>query len=489
MNNKSIYTISRRAIVVLLIVLLLELALFSIMINSQPAKREVVINKIDSYKQANGFGYSTVDVGSSFYSTSIYSMMGRNLDSSLNASMQTFVLSRQDTDTGLFKTADGKISLHETYYAVGLLNQLSNIQASLNATLLQTSIMGLRSSNGFFREYTATDEVDLVYGDLSSLFEAVSILSKISQNTTEFYLSLNRTQIAQSLSVIQRDDGSMNSGYFKNEYTMKNIYYTTSIIDKLNVSRSFFDDLGLRTDLLLSWINDRYTHDGFRMTSVSEPTIEASAYALISLKRLGQSNDNITLRYSDAIDEVVHEMIDDINEEVDPIDSLHDIILALSITGNLNRLNEKQVPEGLENTMGALIITTSILLLLAFTITSLNLLREDDTQYFDSALNQLLPIIIEDQEVGKEKLSELLDLEIQQIVLIEHQNSARGSIRAKCDKIEILITFTFDTWDPLDLKLFREGSMEILLSIDFYDSKLVTKVQEMIKVVIETIKE
>jgi len=481
MDNKVIKQLSRNAIVILLILLLLEFIVFSIFLSFQPTRQQVVVDTIGGYKHSNGYGYQEADLGSTFYSISSLTMLGESIPATDANQIRSFVLSQQDTATGLFRNLAGKISVEATYYAIGTLNQLGDPSSIINSTQVKSSLLDLKTSNGLFREYGPGDEVHQVYGDTEIFFQAVSVLQKLTLNTTDFYLALNRTQIAQTLSVLQAADGSVNKGYFQNEYTMKNAYHVSSLLDKLNVSLGFFDTYGFSTNRLINWIDQMYTHDGFRMTAVSKPTPEATAYALIALNRLGIPNENITQQYADGLGEMVHEIVGKLEHDADPIDTIHDILLSVSITNNLDLLQNKTVSKGFEDAFGILIGLTSFLLFAAFITSSLQTLREDDSEYFDTALSLLIPEVLDDTTTGKTKLSKLLGLKIDRLVLIEHSKSTRGTFRLHTKEYEFLITFTFETWDPLELTMVRSGSTKELLNLQFYESDLIPVIQQKIK--------
>lgn len=347
----------------------------------------------------------------------------------------------------------------------------------------------MQTSDSLFREYGETDAFHQYIGELGESFYGISSLEKLYTNTTQFFLGINRTKIAIAINSMQNSDGGIIELGEGSLPTMKNAYFVSSIIFKLNTSITLYESYGFNKNALVSWIDSQYTGEkGFKPNAVSQPTMEATAYAIISLKRLGLTAQEITDLYGPAIQElgskINRALVESSSSEESGLDTIRDALLALNQISSLSILDTKFIPVWLEETFEIISSILFIGLILAFSVNIYAIRKEDDLLYFDGKLSALLPELIQDPISKKEEFEDVLGVPITDLVLIPHENPQMGSLRILGDKYEAILTFEFDTYSVNELIIMPRGTNMIFEKFEFYDP---LSTEEMRKKIIETV--
>jgi hypothetical protein len=480
----SIYTY------IILGLLVLEIAGFGIFNSFQPSYKTELGTILQEFQAPGGMYYNTrsekeLSLEATYSGLSIKSILNL-FDSSNNDSITDFITSFYDNETGLFKH-DSVPSIEATYSAIGSLSILNNLQR-INTSKTIISILKLQTNDSLFRDYNELNQsLHSSFGELGHLFEAVSILDKLFNNQTEYYLAINRTEIALGLLSLQ-ENGGFKEGIGYPLPTMRNAYYVTGTMAKLGPSITFYESLGFQTANLQNWIDNLYTEFGFKFHALSEPSIEATAYAIISLERLGLTPTEIYSEYQNGIEFMLNFVNNAIlsDESEETLDIIHDVLFAFSRINTLDMINRPYIRPVYQTVFSVIIGITFILLFILVIIGLIMLFEEDEIDYYESALKQSINKVYDNQGKDLTEISFLLGERIDQILFVfQEEDNSIANLRAISENYEFIIQYETVSWLPKKLFKYIRNTSQPLIVFDFLDREVYYKIDEAITILKE----
>ena len=466
-------------------ILIIEIGALGLFNYLQPSYNTKITNTIGRYQSPTGGYYGsllvhTPTLDSTYAALSINSILNKT-SSVDNTTLLTYISSQYDNKTGLFYKND-EPSLSATYSAIGSLAILNKLQ-TINASKTIDTVLKLRTNDSFFIGYNELNQSPFT-GELDHLFEAVFILNTLFTNQTAYYLALNRTQILFSLLTLQ-DQGGFKERVQDQVPNMRNAYYVTGILANLGVNLTFFESLGFQSSSLISWIDSMNIDSGFRINQNSGPSPEATAYALISLERLGVSSAELHTKYENGITFMFNSVGSSYltDDPTGSLDGLNDIVVALKLSNNLGMVNQLYLDPISQTFFAILIGLTVILLILLIVLTIVQVFREDEGKYYETALKRCVKEVYESH--GKElgQLSFLLGEPIQQVTFVFQEfNESVANLRALSEEHEFIILFDTFSWFPQELTKYERGSRLALIGLNFLDKDVLYTIEEAIDV-------
>lgn len=485
MNQK---TISKRISYIILAIIFFEIIVFGGWYFTQPTYKATVLSIVTSHESPNQSYYfastsnKNLSLDSIYNAVSIYNDLNESVPN--KDALASSIMGSFNTSTGLFSD-ENVSSIEATYQAVNSLSMLGKV-SEVNKTRIINSIWSLRTNDSLFREYNELNSTNqVVVGELDHSYEAISALNILYNNKTQLLVNLNINKTLLAISSLQNSDGGFLEGVLYSNSNMKNAYYVVKLYGLLNQT-SNYETLGFRQSALSQWIENMYTNNGFKMQGSSQPSVEATAYALIAFKYLGYSDQNIQSLFPDGYNSI-EKFLDTnfLNDKTrNPLDVLHDILGALT---QINQIGEMNNPY-FSQTDQFYFASTFAIFILAFVVnTIINLgfaLKEDDTKYFEGELHVVLENIFTDEDLGQDlnpDLSELSDLLGQQITKIEiidiPEEDKLAILKAYTDTGFFLISY--ETFSYLAKKIEKyTPEEELLSSIDFLESDIFFTVEE-----------
>ena len=466
-------------------ILIIEIGALGLFNYLQPSYNTKITKTVRRYQAPTGGYYGSLQVhqptlDSTYAALSINSILNksRSVD---NTTMLSYILSQYDTKTGLFYAND-EPSLSATYSAIGSLALLNKLQ-TINASKTIDTVLTLRTNDSFFTGYNELNQSPST-GELDHLFEAAFILNTLFTNQTAYYLALNRTQILFSLLTLQYQ-GGFKENIQDQVPNMRNAFFVTRILANLGVSLTFFESLGFKPSSLISWIDQMYTASGFRPNQNSGPSPEATAYALISLERLGVSSAELHTKYEDGITFMFNSVGSNYlaDDPTGSLDSLYDIVVALKVSNNLGMVNQLYLDPVDQTFFAVLIGLTVILLILLIILTMIQVFKEDESKYYETALKRCMKEVYESHGKELERLSFLLGEQITQVTFVFQEfNESVANLRALSEEHEFIILFDTFSWFPQELTKYEIGSRPALIGLNFLDKDVLYTIEEAIEV-------
>ena len=451
----------------------------------QPSYESHILDIVDRHKSSTS-GY--VDSVSSQTPTLEATYSALSINSILNTtnkidnnSVTEFILTKLDKTTGLFMD-NSEPSLEATYAAIGSLAILNRLQEINTSQTIQT-VLQLQTNDSLFQDVdTFNSSQPNVIGELDHLFEAVSILDKLFTNQSDYYLAINRTAIAYGLFPLQYQ-GGFKEGILYNLTNMRNAYYVTGIMSKLGPNIAFYDSLGLQTNELLEWIVNLYTPTGFKFHSSSAPSIEATAYAIMALERLGYGQTQIYQDFKSGIDYMMNALSDNyVNTENSSIlDIIQDILQSMSRISILSKISQPFISQTIESFFTIILGTTLVALIFLILVNFEQIFKEDEGNYFEPVLQKCIQSVFESAGKDLEELSYLLGEPISQVVfeLFEDDDSV-ANLRAISQKYEFIITYETIEFEPKKLLKYAKSTSIPIITFDFLDKEIFYTIDEAI---------
>ena len=425
MNQK---TFSKRISYFILAIIFFEIIVFAGWYFTQPTYKATVLSIVARHESPNQSYYfastsnKNVSMDSIYNAVSIYNDLNESIPN--KDALVSSIMSSFNTTTGLFSD-ENVSSIEATYQAVSSLSILGK-ESLINKSRVIKSILALQTNDSLFREYNELNSSNqVVVGELDHLYEAVSSLNILYNNQTQLLTTLNVTRITYAISSLQNSDGGFLEGVLYMNSNMKDAYYVVKVFGILNQSLGYYESNGFRASGLSQWIQNMYTSNGFKMQTSSQPSVEATSYALIAYKYLGYSNQDIQSSFMYGYNSI-RKFLDTnfLNDKTrNPLDVLHDILGALI---QINQISEMNNPYFNESAQFYFASTFAILILAFVLNTLINLvfaLKEDDSKYFEGELHNVLQKIFiqndQDQVPDLSELSSLLGQQINKIELID----------------------------------------------------------------------
>ncbi len=464
-------------------ILLLEVLFLGVFNSFQPSHKSQVIDLVNTYQSPEGVYYNSVkdkqlSLESTYSALSINSILNRSI-AAHNDTITNFILSKLDSKTGLFSDTN-QPSLEATYSAIGSLSILNRLD-EINKTKTIQSILQLQTNDSLFSDYPELNQTNqYTLGEIDHLFEAASILDKLFNNQTEYYLALNRTNIAYTLFSLQSNGGFVEGGMYTTP-DMRNAYLVTGIMTKLGPNIGFYESIGFQSDALQTWIKSMYTESGFRMHQASEPSVEATAYAIMSLYRLGLNRTYILSQYGHGIDEMLNYLNYDYlsHESQNTLDTIHDALLAMNMIDIIGKINQPYISEGSQIIFSAIIGLTVLALIISLGINIYLLFKEDEIDYYESTLQKAIKTAFESQGKNLEELSSLLGDRITQLLFIMQEDDENYvNLRAMSANYEYNILYEAYSWSPSKLFKYTLNTTVPLIQFDFLDKEVFYTIEE-----------
>lgn len=467
--------------------LVVEIGAFGIYNYVQPSYKEVITTKVQ-HSQAPTGGYY-VAINNRFISLdSTYAAL--NINKILNATsnqndtnLVTYIMSQYDNTTGLFYDHEVP-SLPATYSAIQSLYLLDKLSL-INKTKTIASVLALKTTNSLFRDYIELNQTPVgSSGELDHLFQAVSILQLLNNNPNNLYSTLNRTQVMKSLLTFQYQGG------FKDQVTdtapnMQNAYYVSKIISNLGISLKTFESNGFNSTLLFNWIKQMYSGSGFMLNQNSVASVEASAYAIITLTWLGYTPSTINKQFGNSFQFMLEALgTSYINEHNSgTLDSISDVLVSFQSVNSIESLNQPYLNPSGQTDFMLLIGLTSVLLIIFIILTIVQVFKEDESNYFETALKMCLKEVYETKGTDLQRLSYLLGEQIKEINFVfQDYDQSIANLRAKSEDYEFIILFEADSWFPKELTKYDIETRQALVGIDFLGRAVLYTIDEALEV-------
>ncbi len=474
MDQKSI---SKKITYVILAILLLEVLVFAGWYFTEPTYKATVLSIVKDHESPDQSYFYTSTTNQNFSIDAIYNAL--SIYSSLNQSMPnknvitSSILGSYNFSTGLF-SKNNVSSLETTFQAVSALSILGQVN-KINKTKTIDSILALRTTDSLFREYNEfNDSNQILVGELDHLYQGLASLRILYQNNTKLFSDINSTKMIKSIFSLQSGDGGFLEGILYNTSNMKNAYYLTKIFSLLNNPLSYYESLGFRASDLEQWIQSMYTNKGFKMQGTSEPSVEATAYALITLRFLEASTQSIKANYSDGVNSIMNFLSTNfLNDPTrNSLDVLNDILSALSQINQLTTLNKTYFSLTAQFYFGSMFTITILAFVINILINLFFALKEDDNKYFEGKLHIVIQKIIEGNDQDLLELSSLLGETINTIEIIPIENDEKlALLKASANNVFFLISY--ETFNGLAKKIEKYSNQDDLLSvIDFLESDI-----------------
>ncbi len=467
----------------LMALLFLEIGAFGLNNYLQPSYREVITDKVQKSQAPNGGYYIAINSNqvslSSTYAALHINLLLNNTKLQNNTNIMTYIMSQYDTKTGLFYNHDN-LSLSATYSAIESLSFVHDLDL-INSSKTINSILDLKTKDSLFHDVSATNNISQSsIGELDHLFQAVSILKILYNNQSDFYSALNRTQILYSLLNLQQQGG------FKEKITdsfpnMRNAYYVSQIVENLGFNLSTFETIGFKPSSLINWIRQMYTGSGFIYNQNSVPSVEATAYALITLLWLGLPPDILAKQYGNSFGFMVNALgASYINgPNILTLDSMNDVLIALKSANSLNILNQSYLKGDSQMDFLTIIAFTSILLILFIILTIIQVFKEDESNYYETALKMCLKEVYENKGDNLERLSYLLGEKITKITFtFQDFDQSLAHLRAQSEEHEFIIQFETFSWFPKELTKYDLETRQALNGFNFLDKDVLYTIEE-----------
>ncbi len=481
MNQKSI---SKKITYVILAVLFLEVLTFAGWYFTQPTYKTTIFSIVKDHESSNHdyFFQSQTNqlpsIDSTYYALSIYSNLNETITN--KEALSSFILRSYNSTTGLFSN-NNVSSIETTFKAVSALTILGKT-AELNKTQMIQAILALKTSDSLFREYNEFNtSKQLLVGELDHLYEALSTLNILYNNTTLLFNNININNTIKTVTSLQGLDGGMYEGILYSIPNMKNAYYTMKVFNLLNKSLSYYESLGFNPSSLENWMQSMYSSNGFKMQSDSEPTVEATSYALVAYKELGMTNQEIENKFPEAITSITNFLGSDFTNDHsrNPLDVLNDLMDAMGHIGQQSKLTQPYFNESAQLYFGGAFAITILAFVINTVINLLFALKEDDTKYFEGSLHIAIQKIIENESSDYTELSTLLGELITSIELMPLEGDDKlGILKAYSSEVYFLITY--ETFNDLAKKVEKYSSEnnDLLSVIDFLESDIFFTVAE-----------
>ena len=481
MNQKSV---SKKISIVIIAILAIEIVAFAGWYMTQPSYKSTIVSIVDQHESSDQSYYfdslttKSSSLDSIFNAVNVYSSL-QKLDQVNIDKLVSFILSKFNTSTGLF-TQSGFSSLSATFDAVSTLSIL-NQTSKLNKLDISTAVMKLQTNDSLYRDYTESNTSNnILVGEVDHLYQALSILQELSTNQTQLLNSINETKTIESMASLQDGTGGIKEGVLYSMPNLQNTYYATLVLKLFNRSMIYYNEHGIRIDDLVNWIGTLYSSKGFKLQADSEPSVEATAYAFISLKNLNVSLNDIQNLYPDGVTSIINFLDSNFisDNSRNTLDVLHDVLFSMSEMNLISRLNKPYF-----NSQTQFLVSSSIALtIFAFIINTLiNLffmLKEDDTKYFEGKLHVVIQKLLNNDDDDLSDLSNILGEAIMKIEFQPIESDEKlGLLNAYSAQFKFIITY--ETFNGLAKKVNKYSSDGVLLSeLDFLESDIFFTIDE-----------
>lgn len=450
-------------------VLFIEILSFGAFNYLQPTYNTKIINVTSQYQDHVGGYYITLQnhqatLDSTYAALTITSILNKtNVIDTTNVT--DFVMSFYDNSTGMFFSGDAP-SLSATYSAIGslaLLNELSKI----NSTKTITSVLNLQTNGSFFRDYNEINQSGIEI-ELNNLYEATFILNTLFTNKNDYYQAINRTKMLTALVTLQYQDGFKENAQAQVP-NMRNAYYVSQIVANIGANITYFESLGFQLSALENWIDQSYTGSGFSYTQNSQPSVEGTSYALMSLANLGVSKEVLKIKYQNGINALMNSLGENYFRENNgnTLGTLSILLIALKDTNNLEMINRLYLDPASQQLFTGLIGITLILLLISIVLLLFQVLKEDESNYYETALKTCVHEVYDSHGDELHRLSYLLGDTIEKVSFVFQDTGNQTILRAQSKEHEFVIVFETFSWLPRELTKYDLETHQALLGFNF----------------------